>query len=48
MIRKKMRVRENSFKQLNDPFPNAESAKYIFYVKIDDVPDGVPMATNPR
>jgi len=48
MIKKKMRVRENSFKQLNDPFPNAESAKYIFYVKIDDVPDGVPMATNPR
>ena len=27
---------------------NNDSKKYIFYVKVDDVPLGIPMATNPR
>lgn len=45
--RKVMYVKENSFRKLDDPF-NESSKKYIFYVKISDVPEGIPMATNPR
>lgn len=47
MIRKTMHVKENSFRKLDDPF-NETSKKYIFYVDINDVPEGIPMATNPR
>lgn len=43
-----MRVQENSFRKLDDPFENGKSKKYVFYVKVDDVPEGIPMATNPR
>lgn len=46
-IRKTMYVRENSFRKLDDPF-NDFCKKYVFYVKVCDVPDGIPMATNPR
>ena len=46
-IRKKMYVKENSFRKLDDPF-NDVAKKYVFYVKICDVPEGIPMATNPR
>lgn len=46
-IRKTMHAKENSFRQLDDPF-NDSSKKYVFYVKISDVPEGIPMATNPR
>lgn len=46
-IRKTMYVRENSFRKLDDPF-NEVCKKYIFYVKVSDVPEGIPMATNPR
>lgn len=46
-IRKTMYVKENSFRKLDDPF-NENSKKYIFYVKVCDVPEGIPMATNPR
>lgn len=45
--RKTMYVKENSFRKLDDPF-NDFSKKYIFYVKVCDVPEGIPMATNPR
>lgn len=48
MIKKTMQVQENSFRKLDDPFENGKSKKYVFYVKVDDVPEGIPMATNPR
>lgn len=48
MLKKTMRVQENSFRKLDDPFENGKSKKYVFYVKVDEVPDGIPMATNPR
>lgn len=48
MIKKSMLVQESSFRKLDDPFENGKSKKYVFYVKVDDVPDGIPMATNPR
>lgn len=46
-IRKTMYVKENSFRKLDDPF-NDVAKKYVFYVKVCDVPEGIPMATNPR
>lgn len=46
-VRKTMFVKENSFRKLDDPF-NDFAKKYVFYVKICDVPEGIPMATNPR
>lgn len=46
-IRKTMYVKENSFRKLDDPFSDI-TKKYVFYVKICDVPEGIPMATNPR
>ncbi len=46
-IRKTMFVKENSFRKLDDPF-NDSTKKYLFYVKVGDVPEGIPMATNPR
>ena len=48
MITKTFKVQESSFRKLDDPFENGKSKKYVFYVKIDDVPEGIPMATNPR
>lgn len=47
-MKKEMRVKESSFRKLDDPFENGKSKKYVFYVKVSDVPDGIPMATNPR
>ena len=46
-IRKTMYVKENSFRKLDDTF-NDVAIKYVFYVKICDVPEGIHMATNPR
>ncbi len=46
-IRKTMYVKENSFRKLDDPF-NSNSKKFMFYVKVSNVPEGIPMATNPR
>ena len=48
MIKKTMRVQENTFRKLDDPFENGAAKKYVFYVKVDDVAEGIPMATNPR
>lgn len=48
MIRMTMKVKQGSFRRLEDPFENGKSTKYIFYVKVDDLPEGIPMATNPR
>lgn len=45
-VTKTMYVKENSFRKLDDPF-NSLAKKYVFYVKICDVPGGIPMATNP-
>lgn len=46
-VSKTMYVKENSFRKLDDPF-NHFTKKYIFYVKVCDVAEGIPMATNPR
>lgn len=48
MITKTFKVKANSFRKLDDPFENGKSKKYVFYVKASDVPEGIPMATNPR
>ena len=48
MITKTFKVKPSTFRKLDDPFENEKSKKYVFYVKVDDVPEGVPMATNPR
>lgn len=46
-VRITMYVKENSFRKLDDPF-NDITKKYVFYVKVCDVPEGIPMSTNPR
>ena len=48
MIKKTFKVNANSFRKLDDPFENGKSKKYVFYCKVGDVPEGIPMATNPR
>ena len=48
MLEKTMLVKESSFRKLDDPFENSKSKKYVFYVKVDNVAEGIPMATNPR
>lgn len=48
MITKTFKVKPSTFRKLDDPFENEKSKKYVFYVKVDDVPEGVPMATNPK
>ena len=48
MIRKTIKVSDNNFRKFEDPLGNGSSRKYIFYVRTCDVPDGIPMATNPR
>ncbi|WP_241433084.1 AIPR family protein [Listeria cornellensis] len=48
MLEIKMKVSENSFRELNDPLLNKKAAKYLFYVQVDDVSEGIPMTTNPR
>jgi len=48
MITKTFKVKPSTFRKLDDPFENGKPKKYVFYVKVDDVPEGVPMATNPR
>ena len=48
MITKTFKVKGNTFRKLDDPFENGKSKKYVFYVNVNDVPEGIPMATNPR
>lgn len=36
------------FKKLEDPFGRSNKRKYVCYVHINDVPEDIPMATNPR
>lgn len=48
MITKTFKVKPSTFRKLDDPFENGKSKKYVFYAKVDDVPEGIPMATNPR
>lgn len=48
MIRKTIKVSDNNFRRYDDPLGNEKSKKYIFYVRTCDVPEGIPMATNPR
>lgn len=43
-----MRVKSGSLRCLDNPVENLNCKKYIFYVRIDDVAEGIPMATNPR
>ncbi|MDY3974168.1 MAG: AIPR family protein [Veillonella caviae] len=47
------KVKKDSFRKLDDPFldvsPKAhQSKKYVFYAKAGDVPETIPMTTNPR
>lgn len=35
-FKKTMKVRENTFRKLEDPFENGVAKKYVFYVKVDD------------
>ena len=42
-----MKVSKNSFRKLLDPI-SGEPDKYFFYVKVDNVKEGIPMDTNPR
>ena len=48
MIKKTIRVSDNNFRRYDDPLGNEKSKKYIFYARTCDVPEGIPMATNPR
>lgn len=48
LTKKFFTIKVHSFRKLNDPFENNDAKKYLFYVKVDDVPEGIPMATNPR
>lgn len=48
MIRKTIKVSDNNFRRYDDPLGNENSKKYIFYARTCDVPEGIPMATNPR
>lgn len=33
-MKKEMRVKESTFRRLDDPFENGKSKKYVFYVKV--------------
>ncbi|NLE25164.1 MAG: abortive phage infection protein [Clostridiaceae bacterium] len=48
MIKKTIKVSDNNFRKFDDPLGNVDSRKYIFYARTCDVPEGIPMATNPR
>lgn len=48
MIKKTFKINGSSFRKLDDPFENGKSKKYVFYANVKDVPEGIPMATNPR
>ena len=45
-VTKTMYVKENSFRKLDDPF-NSLAKKYVFYVKICDVPGSHRQFRNP-
>ena len=47
-MKARIKVKENSFRKMDDPFENGKSKKYLFYVKVCDIPENIPMATNPR
>lgn len=42
------KVKAVQFKKMEDPLNRSKKRKYVCYVKIDDIPEGIPMATNPR
>jgi len=48
MVKKTFKIAGSTFRKLDDPFENMASKKYVFYANINDVPEGIPMATNPR
>lgn len=48
MLKKTFKIVGSTFRKLDDPFENGESKKYVFYADIHEVPEGIPMATNPR
>lgn len=45
MRKKSMPVKPNSFQVLPSPIEDSNAKKYVFYVKVDDVPMEIPMAT---
>lgn len=44
----KMSIDGKSFKRMDDPIEGSNSRSYSFYVKVENVAEGIPMATNPR
>lgn len=42
------KVKAVQFKKMEDPLNRNKKRKYVCYVNIDDIPTGIPMATNPR
>ncbi|MGL5641396.1 MAG: AIPR family protein [Paraclostridium sp.] len=42
------KVKAVQFKKMEDPLNRNGKRKYTCYVNIDDIPEGIPMATNPR
>lgn len=48
MLKKTFKIAGSTFRKLDDPFENGSSKKFVFYANVNDVPEGIPMATNPR
>jgi hypothetical protein len=42
------KVCAKSFRRMDDPLDRDDKKKYVAYVHVKDVPQGIPMATNPR
>lgn len=42
------KVKAVQFKKMEDPLNRNNKRKYVCYVKIDDIPENIPMITNPR
>ena len=47
-MKKTFKIEGSTFRKLDDPFENVDSKKYVFYTHVNEVPEGIPMATNPR
>ena len=42
------KIKATQFKRMEDPLNRNQKRKYVCYVKIDDIPENIPMLTNPR
>jgi hypothetical protein len=41
-------IKAEEFRKLDNPHGPSDKYKYVCYVHVDQVPDDIPMATNPR